>query len=808
MKQTSKEVSLKINLSPFILLSLFLFFFCGILAAGWLSQNPTHEELYGSGGRFIHEFKATLFSPGGFSWWSTNFMQGHSTSNLALSALPISIGIIFVHLFGDPAGIKLAALAVIPLAAFAMFLFVRKLIKNEWTALIAALLYILSASMLTRIANFEHWIGSYAYIFPPLIFWSFLKILEEGSLRSSVLLAFSWAGMMLSYTKLALMFLPLAAIFFFWLFQTQSNHRFFLIRGTAIALGCVFFLAGILFFPLLREYSFVAGFHFDPFLDWQHAFCLKNMISVLDRNNQLLVGMPPLFFTDRGQFYIGLVILGAIAFSYWKLGRTSALFQTKEGVLFRLFLGISLTALWLSYGPYSPLTGLLDFLRAASNITSWVIPFVWLLTLLPLLLLDIIIPRGHRHLLWFVVSALIYFFIPGFLILEKLPLFHDIRAPWGFWEIGCFAATIVGAIALQWIFSFINNTSYRIAYVLILGLITLLDSSSYIGKFFTPGLPEKTFSDFHAAEMFLKSSSIEGRVYPLSARYFYLRTPMESGKGLTSEASWNHFQMKGARALLQAANSSTQAFQTYACIAGVSHLLVDKEDPFTSPDLQNTMAQLYPLAFDSEMIRVLENKNSLAPAFLARDYITVEPDSYEITSALLEAVARFNVVPLEIPQHLHYPYLAGVAARKTGVQISQQYTSQRGKVFQRIPFAAPRLNASTMSFLPPSPTQGWLVVTEAWHPDWKATAQEKSIPIYKAFTGLMAIPLDGIEGTVTFKFTPPFWYNLCLIIVVLSWLVLLGLLIYLALPIAPLRWKEFWTSSKIELPKIKITRAS
>jgi hypothetical protein len=298
---SSKLASASSSRTPVLVLVGFVALYTFALGFGWLRQTPSQEELYGDVGRFIAEF-GRMFSQGGISWWGPDFLHGQSNTPYFLSAFPLFFGTLFFHLFGDPAGIKIAALAVIPAAAAAMFVFVRRLTGHEWTAVIAAIFYVLSAQILLRIANFEHWMGSYSYIFPPLILWAFLRISEEGSWRASAWLAFTWSAMMLSYAKLTFMFAPMAAIFFVWLLLDQPERRVALVRGTLVALGLVCLMAVVLLLPLTREYQWVAAFSFDNFAGWQQAFSMKNFISVLDRANGLLAQMRPDFIADRGQF--------------------------------------------------------------------------------------------------------------------------------------------------------------------------------------------------------------------------------------------------------------------------------------------------------------------------------------------------------------------------------------------------------------------------------------------------------------------------------------------------------------------------
>jgi hypothetical protein len=54
--------------------------------------------------------------------------------------------------------------------------------------------------------------------------------------------------------------------------------------------------------------------------------------------------------------------------------------------------------------------------------------------------------------------------------------------------------------------------------------------------FFQPRLERGVWSDFVAAQEFLKSAPLQGRVYPFSGRYFYMMTPWLSARPLAAEA--------------------------------------------------------------------------------------------------------------------------------------------------------------------------------------------------------------------------------------------------------------------------------
>jgi dolichol-phosphate mannosyltransferase len=793
-------------MSPELALAAFLVTYFGILGWGWLLQTPSQEEFYGGIARFFWNFRETVLS--GPEWWSHLYLQGHSAATMLICAVPFIYGSCCVTIFGDPAGIKIAALLAGVMASSATFLFVRRLTGSGWTALVAAILLAVSSQLILRISSFEHFGGLVAYIFPPLILWSLLKMVDEGSWRASALHAVAWAAMILSYAKLAFMFAPLAGLFLVWLLLDQPTRRVALVRGSLVSFGLVCVMAVVLLLPVSREFQWVAAFSYDNFAGWQQAFSLKSFLSVLDRNNGLFAAMRPDFTADRGQFYIGLITFFSVAVVFWWARRNTSWLATRHGVLLRLFVGMTLLALWLSQGPFSVFTGVQEFLKASAKAPDWIAALMWLMTFLPLFLIYAILPATPRRGWWAALLILVYLFVPGFVLLEKFPFYRDIRAPWGFWEVGFFAAAVTGALALQQVFSSMIEKRDRMVVAGLLAIIALLDASAYFSKFFAPGLPAQTFTDFDNAQRYLKTSLIEGRVYPFSGRYFYLRTPMQSGRGINTEAAWSHFQMRGMRALVNGANSSAPAMQTYMRVGGISHVLFDKKDPFTPPQIQQAFASAYPAGFDSEYISVLENKDSLAPAFIAREYIAMDPGTEAMAPAFLDAAGKVNAVPLELgPNERSFPFLAGAGSTQGGVQLAQKYAESPGAPFQRVPFALPRTNPSQMVFDPFAAREGWLVVTEAWHPDWRAYSDGAEIPIYRAFGGLMAIPLSRTEGPVEFIFSPPRWYNWVVYIAGLSWAGVLGLLFLMSLPIVPRRWRDEWTGANKRTPEIKPPRS-
>jgi hypothetical protein len=69
----------------------------------------------------------------------------------------------------------------------------------------------------------------------------------------------------------------------------------------------------------------------------------------------------------------------------------------------------------------------------------------------------------------------------------------------------------------------------------------------------------------------------------------------------------------------------------------------------------------------------------------------------------------------------------------------------------------------------PSGDAGWLVMNQAWHPDWQAFQGGKPLKNRRAFLAFQAVKTDGKQG-VEFRFQQPWWYNICAEIGVLSWM--------------------------------------
>lgn len=766
----------KMSNNPGLLFTAMVAIITGVLGWGWIQQTPSGEELYGDTGRYVHEFRK-LFLDGSIKWWSSDFLSGHSSAPYLTFAVPSLFGVFSTLVFGDWVGLKMVILLSLAVGAGGVYLLTYSLLRDEWTSSIAGILSLLSSQILLRAGDFEHYPSVICVTFMPFALWATVRMTEESSLRLRILSGLIWSGMTLSYPKLALMFVPLFVVFFGWLFLRSKGQRRRLLTGMGVASVVFLFCAGILLIPVMREYQWMALFQPNELAGWQKSFSIKNMISIFDRNNLLLADMPEFFRADRGQFYLGVIAIGSIGLLF-KIAETTWLLSY-QGSVFRLFLGMGIFSLWLCHGPYSPATGMVAFLQRAHNVPDWLIPLVWLVSLIPGILIFALLPPVKYRALWSSVAVGVYYLVPGFVILEYFPLFRDIRAPWGFWEVGFFTVPVATAVALRCSFQLLTRRRLQGSSVgrtaaISLGagfIISVLDMSGNIFNFYKSGLPNGVFEDFSNISGKLREASLEGKVYPVSGRYFDLRVPLESGRGLCTEASWAHFKMKPYHDLFRGAHSTALSLSSYFGVAGISHMMVDKNSPFMPKNFDEILKKTFTLSHDSEHISLWENQKSLSPGFLSKNHIAVDSSDPKLIEMLLEISSWLPVVPVEIAQgEDSYPNLVG-SVRK-GKTLSIDVDRAVKFPLTKVEYSKQRVSPTEFEFLGGGFTgQAWLVSTEAWHPDWKASGVNGALKIRKAFGGLMAVWITPEDGDIRFTFQAPKWYNYSVGVSVLSWAV-------------------------------------
>jgi hypothetical protein len=790
-KNTSSEKSIH---WPFWVAGIFLL----VVAIGWIAESPTREELYGDTGKVWDMLKGPV------AGWTPNYMLGHSSAVYDVAELGTLLGksatLMFGWLFGSLVAIKILILAFLPLAFWTMRIFLQRLGLGCAEASLGALLYLVMPSMLVAIGIYEHWTVGLCFVFTPLILRGIIAVAEEPSPREIVGLGLAASALALSYTKIAVTMSPILIL---WtlesLRQNPANLRKALV-GYAGALVVAGLTAILILLPGSREFGFAAGFLFDPVDGWKHHYSFKTPLLWIDLWGALTKGGDGNLTGDAAMFWIGLVPLAALSLTLG-LGSLSEWRASKTGRWFLVLTACWLVGIWFSSGPDGLLLGHINVLKTAQGLPDTSIPLLWL----SLIWIGWLIHRTASQLLsnqpyW--VSALataVVLLVPVFKIAEFLPLFGDIRAPESFWSVGgfCCLAAAVG-MAFWMLFTEVIADQWRKPAAIIVGILMMAELYPVHSAYWTRGMDRQLFTEYDQAAAFLKTAPLQGRVHPLSGRYFYLTLPEKAGRAIDSESLLRHFQLKWVRHLEAAGNASGDTLRSYLNLAGVAYILLDKEDPFSPKQMQDFFRSVYPVVFENRYFAILANPGTLYPAFLARDFVALPPEGYAMAPAALQLLPQ-NIITVEmVGVDRNMPGFAGMAKSANQIELLQQYQGKAGQPFGRVPLVGNRMDDyQRMTYQLPPTVSGWLVVSEAYHPDWTVTIDGKPAEVHRAEAALLSAYVPAGSHEVVFRFKAPAWYSLCIVFGTFCWIVALASLIYLPSKWAPAKWRAWWVGGNV-----------
>jgi hypothetical protein len=143
------------------------------------------------------------------------------------------------------------------------------------------------------------------------------------------------------------------------------------------------------------------------------------------------------------------------------------------------------------------------------------------------------------------------------------------------------------------------------------------------------------------------------------------------------------------------------------------------------------------------------------------------------------------------------PGFAGMAKGPNQIELLQQYQGKAGQPFACVPLVGNRMDDyQRMTYQLPPTVSGWIVVSEAYHPDWTVLIDGKPAEVHRAEAALLStyVPIGSHE--LTFQFKAPAWYSFCLALGALSWIVALAAMLYLPSKWAPTKWREWWLGEK------------
>lgn len=740
------------KLSPLPAFLAFTIVVLAMLGAMWIPLPPSNEELVGYAGKLDYLLELVR-KEGGIPWWIPGYLSGYSGAavmSYVAGMLPYAAGTIF---FDTITAFKVVGLILMGLGGLAAYALGRRLSGSGWAGFATGALFLLSPQVLSRLGWQEHMTIVAAYPLVPLCFLALSRVAESGSRFDSQLLAMAYSGALLCWPKIGATLVVPLAIFGGWLYATRPELRRNLIYGFLWAAPITLLLGVLPLLPLVRESRFMTIFELGPFDGWQATFSARTTTSWFDRSGELFAGMPEGIRVSRGGYYLGLLPLACLAFLVVRSWRSVPEEDRRRVSVIKAFVGITLAMFWLSFGPRNVLEGHFEFLEQAHELRDWVLPIHWLALGAPAALLWWLLPAHPSKRVFYAGALAVWYLVPGFRLIELIPVFRDLRAPDSFWILGGTVPwCVAGGLAIQFTITQLPLGIWRAAAGIALA-IGMLEASPYLSRFSQGSLGAKIQRDFAETQKFLRERPLPGRVLAVSGRYFYLQVPPLSGRPLVTEAAHLNFMARDAARLHSAAWKSAPAMAAYGNLAGVSHILVDKTDPGTTPEIQQWLRSIWPVAFENEHFAVLENPSALYPAFAGPGTdLEHPPEIDESTHALV--MSTYGTVSL--PEGI-------TAAPVSGDTKLARLSAARPEHPGSLALSAPK-------------GAGWVVLSEAWHPDWRATIDGRDADVVRvaaAFPGVFAP--DG--GEVEFRFTPPWWYPVCIFAAIAGWLMAMGSLL-------------------------------
>lgn len=743
---------------PALAFALFLAAYVAVIAMRWLPEPLTGGELAGHAAKIAALLD--LLRSGDFAWFP-GYLTGSPTATTLSFALAVPVYAPGLLLAADPiVGMKVTALVLLALGGIAAFAFGRRLAQDGWSGFAVGVAYLLAPQILLRAGWQEHMTILVAVPLVPLAFLAMLRVAERGSPYDAVLLGVTISAALLAWAKMgATLVLPLG-VFALWLFATRPSARAHLLRGAAWAIPTTLLLGVLPLLPLLRERGFMTVFELDPFAQWQGVYSAKTATAWVDRAGDLFAVLPRPFAIDGGGYYLGLVGLLAVALTIFLTWRSAP----RELAAMRLFLLLALGLFWVSFGPRNVLQGHFEFLGVARDFPDWGIPLHWLALAAPGVIIFWCLPPRRWRPVAFAVLFGIYLFVPAFRLLERLPLYADLRAPDSFWILnGTFAWSVASALSLVFVLRRLPRPRLVPLAAIAALLLATFDFSAYFRDFTEAGLDAGTRTDFRATTDQLRDGA--GRVLFISGRYFSLDVPNLTGRGLSTEAL-NRYLMPATTARLQTASRiSATDMIAYLRLSGIGDVVIEKRDPDVSSAIPAWFRAILPRRTENDGFLVFSNPLSLHPAFFGASAVPAAAGYEEYVDAL--RLAKTNHLTIAAPDGLPLDDLPGITTDEAA-------SARPAADLVRVAPAAPR-TAGRVPLTPPG-RAGWLVLSESWHPDWTALVDGVPAVVYRAAGGFPAVPITAATRAVEFRFLPPAWYSACLGTGAISWTAALAFL--------------------------------
>ena len=284
----------------------------------------------------------------------SNFCNGFGYSwNIFYSPLTSYIPLIF-RLFTSSFEIMLKLFMVLLsfLSGITMYTFVKKVTKNRFAGLLAAIIYIFAPYRLTDMYMRTAIAELASFVFLPLVFHGMYNIFndEEKSTKKSLILTLGAVGLILTHTVITMYTAIICFIYVLINFKALRNKQVWKMLGINVLL--ILLLTSFYLLPLL-EHKVSAEYEvFQEGRMERTSELIRNKVDPID-----------LIYTQKGEmnFEIGLVsILGVLltAIAYKKIGK-----EYKKMYWFLLGTGIVCIIMSLRFFPFEHLPSVLKMIQ-------------------------------------------------------------------------------------------------------------------------------------------------------------------------------------------------------------------------------------------------------------------------------------------------------------------------------------------------------------------------------------------------------------------------------------------------------------
>jgi uncharacterized membrane protein YfhO len=126
--------------------------------------------------------------------------------------------------------------------------------------------------------------------------------------------------------------------------------------------------------------------------------------------------------------------------------------------------------------------------------------------------------------------------------------------------------------------------------------------------------------------------------------------------------------------------------------------------------------------------------------------------------------------------------------------IPNRVTLEKTSELKKLSLKEPRntnYHSFTVTGLETESTPRAIVVSEAYHPDWKAYQGNEPLPVCRAVGALMSVHVSN-PVDVQFIFTPPWYYNFCATGCLVAWVMVCLLFLLMRLPFIPEKLRLVW----------------